>query len=526
MALRPLKDSVLTTTSVSFTDLGLAAPLLQALAASPYKTPTPIQAQAIPYVMQGRDLLGIAQTGTGKTAAFALPILHRLAQAGPDGRRPRAQPKSCRVLVLSPTRELASQIAERFRFYGEKLGVSVAIVFGGVSPGPQIKQLSQGVDVLVATPGRLLDHTGSRHIRLDLTEIVVLDEADQMFDMGFVQPIRKIAAQLPKQRQSLFFSATMPDDIAQLAAGFLRDPMRVAVTPVAATADRVEQKVIHVDTAAKRTLLSELLKDDAIYRTLIFTRTKRGADRVAKHLVGSGVEAAAIHGNKSQGQRERALEGFRAGKVRALVATDIAARGIDIPEVTHVINYELPNIPESYVHRIGRTARAGRAGIAIAFCDQEERAYLRDIERLIKQKIPAEDRRGSIAVTEEADAPRPAHGHRQGQKPGQRQGQGGRPQGHGGGHHGNRHQDGGHHAGGRSQGQRQDGARHQDGAAKRPDGQRPQQAGARPQGGQPNRSGQPQRSAGQHAGGQRSNNGQRSGGQRSGGQQQRSGTRG
>jgi ATP-dependent RNA helicase RhlE len=476
----------------SFNELGLAAPLLQALASGPYQTPTPIQAQAIPHVMQGRDLLGIAQTGTGKTAAFALPILHRLAQPGPDGRRPKAQPKSCRVLVLSPTRELASQIAERFSFYGNKLGVSVAIVFGGVSPGPQIKQLSTGVDVLVATPGRLLDHTGSRHIRLDLTEIVVLDEADQMFDMGFVQPIRKIAAQLPARRQSLFFSATMPDDIAKLAAGFLRDPVRVAVTPVATTADRVEQKVIHVDTAAKRSLLSELLKDDSIYRTLIFTRTKRGADRVAKHLEISGVEAAAIHGNKSQGQRERALAGFRAGKVRALVATDIAARGIDIPEVTHVINYELPNIPESYVHRIGRTARAGRAGIAIAFCDQEERQYLRDIERLIKQKIPAEDRRGTIKIVAEAEAPR---GPRQNQG-----GRGGRPQGNGGRPQGQRHE------GQRSEGHRAEGHRQE---GHRPAGQRPAQ------GANPGKPGQPYRSGGQnrgHQGGQRS--GQRQGGQR------------
>ncbi len=519
MARRRSKDSVLTNSNTSFTDLGLAAPLLQVLTAGPYQNPTPIQAQAIPHVMQGRDLLGIAQTGTGKTAAFALPILHRLAQPGPDGRRPRAQPKSCRVLVLSPTRELASQIADKFRTYGEKLGVSVAVVFGGVSAGPQIKQIAAGLDVLVATPGRLLDHTGSRNLRLDLTEIVVLDEADQMFDMGFVQPIRKIAAQLPKQRQSLFFSATMPDDIAQLAAGFLRNPMRVAVTPVAATADRVEQKVIHVDSAAKRVLLSELLKDDTIYRTLIFTRTKRGADRVAKHLVGSGVEAAAIHGNKSQNQRERALEGFRQGQVRALVATDIAARGIDIPEVTHVINYELPNVPESYVHRIGRTARAGRAGIAIAFCDQEERAYLRDIERLIRQKIPAEDRRGSIVVPAEAEPARPAHGHRPGgQRPGGQKPGGQR----------------GHHGGGRSQGHRSEGHRSEGQRAEgyrseghRAEGQaRPQQAGAKPHGAKP-QGGQQQRSNGQHSGGQRPG-GQRPSGQRSGGQrgQQRSGQRG
>lgn len=404
-----MKESVVQ----NFNELGLAAPILAALSAGPYKTPTPIQAQAIPHVMQGRDLLGIAQTGTGKTAAFALPILHRLAQPGPDGRRPKAQPRACRVLVLSPTRELASQIAERFSFYGARLGVTVAVVFGGVSPGPQIRQLSQGVDVLVATPGRLLDHLGERHIRLDLTEIVVLDEADQMFDLGFVVPIRKIAAQLPQRRQSLFFSATMPDDIAKLASGFLRDPVRVAVTPVAATADRVQQRVIHVESGAKRALLSELLKDDSIHRTLIFTRTKRGADKVSRHLEQSGVSAAAIHGNKSQAQRERALAAFRDGKVRALVATDIAARGLDIPQVSHVINFELPNVPESYVHRIGRTARAGREGIAIALCDHEERSYLRDIERLIRQTIPAEDRRGTIKVEAEPAAASPRSGQPQ-----------------------------------------------------------------------------------------------------------------
>ena len=432
----------------SFNELGLAAPILQALASGPYNTPTPIQAQAIPHVMEGRDLLGIAQTGTGKTAAFALPILHRLAQVDASGKRPRAQPRGCRALVLSPTRELASQIAERFRFYGHKMGVSVAIVFGGVSPGPQIKQMIQGVDVLVATPGRLLDHTGSRNIRLDQTEIVVLDEADQMFDMGFIQPLRRIVAQLPARRQSLFFSATFPDDIAKLAGGMLRDPVRVAVTPVAATADRVEQRVIHVDANAKRTLLGELLKDESIHRTLIFTRTKRGADKVSRHLEQLGVPSAAIHGNKSQSQRERALSAFRDGKLRALVATDIAARGIDIPDVSHVINFELPNLPESYVHRIGRTARAGRAGIAIAFCDHEERAYLRDIERLIRQKIPAEDRRGTIAVAAETAPARPAQPHGRGEQGHSERGRGDHRQGHGG-----RGQGRGHGNGQQAQGQ-------------------------------------------------------------------------
>ncbi|WP_374630960.1 DEAD/DEAH box helicase [Ferrovibrio sp.] len=533
----------------SFNELGLAAPILQALASGPYNTPTPIQAQAIPHVMQGRDLLGIAQTGTGKTAAFALPILHRLAQPDANGKRPRAQQRGCRALVLSPTRELASQIAERFRFYGHKLGVSVAIVFGGVSPGPQIKQMLQGVDILVATPGRLLDHTNSRNIRLDQTEIVVLDEADQMFDMGFIQPLRRIVAQLPARRQSLFFSATFPDDIAKLAGGMLRDPVRVAVTPVAATADRVEQRVIHVDANAKRTLLGELLKDESIHRTLIFTRTKRGADKVSRHLEQLGVPSSAIHGNKSQSQRERALSAFREGKLRALVATDIAARGIDIPDVSHVINFELPNLPESYVHRIGRTARAGRAGIAIAFCDHEERAYLRDIERLIRQKIPAEDRRGTIKVAAETAGSAQPHGrgeqgrgehtrgeqgrgeHRQGrgrghgerQSHGERQGHGqdqrrsndqgyrGKPAGNA--QQGENRRAEGHRAEGGYKGKSQNHAggaagQHQGG---KPNGQhRPHRSGGQGHGGG--------RSEGQHNGGQR-NAGQRSGGQRNGGRQ-------
>ena len=528
----------------SFNELGLAAPILQALASGPYNTPTPIQAQAIPHVMQGRDLLGIAQTGTGKTAAFALPILHRLSQPDASGKRPRAQPRGCRALVLSPTRELASQIAERFRFYGHKMGVSVAIVFGGVSPGPQIKQMLQGVDILVATPGRLLDHTGSRNIRLDQTEIVVLDEADQMFDMGFIQPLRRIVAQLPARRQSLFFSATFPDDIAKLAGGMLRDPVRVAVTPVAATADRVVQKVIHVDANAKRTLLGELLKDESIHRTLIFTRTKRGADKVSQHLERLGVPSAAIHGNKSQGQRERALSAFREGKLRALVATDIAARGIDIPDVSHVINFELPNLPESYVHRIGRTARAGREGVAIAFCDHEERAYLRDIERLIRMKIPAEDRRGTITVAAEAAAParssqphgRPAKPHDRSSKPHDRSAKphdrASKPHGQDdrGGYRGKPNQQGegrkaeGYNGNGKGQGHGASGAGAS--APRAAAGQQPNRGGNGGNGGnggKPNGQHRPHRQGGQHSGGQRSggqrSGGQHSGGQRSGGQQ-------
>ena len=366
-----------------FSDLGLAAPLLQALATEGYETPTPIQAQAIPHVMQGRDLQGIAQTGTGKTAAFALPILHRLLASS----KPRT-PRTCRVLVLSPTRELAAQIAESFRAYGRQTGLRTALMFGGVPKARQAQALAGGVDVLVATPGRLIDHLQDRAVRLDQTEILVLDEADHMLDIGFIVPIKRIAAQIPRERQTLFFSATMPKEIAQLADALLRDPVRVAVTPVATTAERVEQSVVFVDTARKRTLLAGILRDAAMGRVLVFTRTKHGADRVVKHLQAAGVVTAAIHGDKSQSQRERALAQFRAGQVRVLVATDIAARGIDVDGVTHVINFDLPNVPEAYVHRIGRTARAGSAGIAISFCDASERGQLKDIEKLIRARLP------------------------------------------------------------------------------------------------------------------------------------------
>jgi ATP-dependent RNA helicase RhlE len=367
----------------SFNDLGLAAPLLQALAAEGYTTPTPIQAQAIPHVMAGRDLQGIAQTGTGKTAAFALPILHRLL-ANP---KPRVA-RSCRVLILSPTRELAAQIAENIRAYARQTTLRVALMFGGVPKGRQSQAMASGVDVLVATPGRLIDHLGDRAVRLDLTEVLVLDEADHMLDIGFIVPIKRIAAQVPVQRQTLFFSATMPPEIASLANALLRNPQHVAVTPVATTAERVEQSVVFVDTARKRALLAELLRNQRADRVLVFTRTKHGADRVVKNLQEVGVLCAAIHGNKSQGQRERALAQFRAGEVRVLVATDIAARGIDVDGVSHVINFDLPNVPEAYVHRIGRTARAGHAGTAISFCDASERAQLRDIEKLIRARLP------------------------------------------------------------------------------------------------------------------------------------------
>ncbi|MEE8297602.1 MAG: DEAD/DEAH box helicase [Hyphomicrobium sp.] len=377
----------------TFSKLGLNSALLKTLDAERYTTPTPIQAQAIPSVLDGKDLLGIAQTGTGKTAAFALPILHRLA-ANP---RP-AQRQGARVLVLSPTRELASQIAQSFKTYGRQSGVSVTAMFGGAPFRRQVTAMSRGVDVLVATPGRLIDHLEQRSVVLSGTEILVLDEADQMLDMGFIRPIRQIISKISAKRQTLFFSATMPREIGKLAGDMLRNPVRVSVAPVAKTADRVTQKVIHVEGQRKKSLPVELFADSAMQRALVFTRTKRGADKVARHLEAAGIKVAAIHGNKSQGQREAALGAFRSGRVRGLVATDIAARGIDIDQVTHVVNYELPNIPESYVHRIGRTARAGAEGIAISLCDNEERAFLRDIERLTRQSIPSMDRRGDSAL--------------------------------------------------------------------------------------------------------------------------------
>ncbi|MEI9902192.1 MAG: DEAD/DEAH box helicase [Hyphomicrobium sp.] len=399
-----------TSTTTTFSDLGLNSALLKALASEGYATPTPIQAQAIPGVMAGRDLMGIAQTGTGKTAAFALPILHRLAA---DKRA--ALRGGARVLVLSPTRELASQIADSFRTYGKHTGLTVAVMFGGMPIRPQINAVKNGVDVLVATPGRLIDHLDQRTVNLSGTEIVVLDEADQMLDMGFIQPIRKILGKLSQRRQSLFFSATMPKEIGALAAEMLRDPLRVQVTPVAKTADRVSQSVIHVEQQKKSALLIELFGNPAFTRTLVFTRTKRGADKVARHLEAAGILVAAIHGNKSQSQREKALEQFRAGRIRGLIATDIAARGIDIDEVSHVINFELPNIPESYVHRIGRTARAGAEGIAISLCSNDERAFLRDIERITRQSIPASDRSNdsrlaSMGSASDGARPRQAQG--------------------------------------------------------------------------------------------------------------------
>ena len=369
-----------------FQSLGLAEPILRALSGKGYDQPTPIQQQAIPALMEGRDLLGIAQTGTGKTAAFSLPSLHRLA-ANPEGRHPA----STRMLVLSPTRELAAQIAENMRAYARFLDLSVQCVFGGVPVGKQARALMRGCDILVATPGRLLDLIDQRALTLRHVEIFVLDEADQMMDLGFIKPLTRVAALLPENRQSLFFSATMPKAIADLGKRFIKNPVRVEVAPQATTAERVEQYSTYINQAEKQALLTLSLRagldDKSIDRSLVFTRTKHGADRVVRHLAAAGVNAAAIHGNKSQAQRTRALEGFRSGHVPVLVATDIAARGIDVSGVSHVFNFEMPNVPEQYVHRIGRTARAGADGIAISFVAPDEKPYLRDIERLTQIKL-------------------------------------------------------------------------------------------------------------------------------------------
>ena len=367
----------------SFVSLGLIEPLTRSLAAEGYNLPTPIQEQTIPLILTGKDVLGCAQTGTGKTAAFALPLMQRL-MASKTARTPRG----ARVLVMVPTRELATQVSEAFAVYGRHLPLSHTTVFGGVGQQVQVRALSRGVDVLVATPGRLLDLIDQRHVVLGAVEALVLDEADRMLDMGFIHDIRKILALMPAKRQTLLFSATMPDAITKLAAGILRDPARVAGTPVASTVEQTTQHVLFVDRADKRNLLGDVLRDPTMTRAIVFTRTKHGADRLADQLRRNHrVGAEAIHGNKSQGARQRAREDFRAGRARVLVATDIAARGIDVDGITHVINYELPNDPESYVHRIGRTARAGARGVALSFCEPAERDQLRDIERLTKQRL-------------------------------------------------------------------------------------------------------------------------------------------
>ncbi|WP_338502261.1 DEAD/DEAH box helicase [Sphingomonas kaistensis] len=372
---------------MTFEQLGLSKPLLAALAAKNYTSPSPIQAQAIPHVLEGRDLLGIAQTGTGKTAAFMTPSLQRLAANRPA----MLKPGQIRMLVLAPTRELASQIAASAEAYGSGLKTTVGVIFGGVANAKSVRTVSRGLDVLVATPGRLLDLVDQRVLNLSMLEILVLDEADQMLDLGFIHALKRIVKLIPAKRQTLFFSATMPKAIKGLADEYLKNPAEVAVTPVATTAERVEQRVTFVNQAEKTALLTLFFQNGKdIERTLVFSRTKHGADKIVRMLGAAGVPANAIHGNKSQPQREKALEAFRDGSVPILVATDIAARGIDIPGVSHVVNYDLPNVPEQYVHRIGRTARAGADGIAIAYCDREERPFLKDIEKLTRQKLTEE----------------------------------------------------------------------------------------------------------------------------------------
>ncbi len=402
-----------------FSTLGLAEPLLRALRDEGYTSPTPIQLRAIPPALTGRDLLGVAQTGTGKTAAFALPIIQRLTQ-----HLGTAHPRPIRCLVLTPTRELAAQIQESFRAYGRHVRVTSSVIFGGVGQHPQVQALRRGVDVLVATPGRLLDLMGQGHVRLSGIEIFVLDEADRMLDMGFINDIRKIVREIPRERQTLFFSATMPKEIQSLADGLLHDPVRVEVQAVSSAAETVTQSLYFVAKPDKPALLRHLLSDRAITRALVFTRTKHGADKVCRQLEQAAIKAEAIHGNKSQNARVRALENFRRGSTRVLVASDIAARGLDIDGISHVVNFDLPNEPETYVHRIGRTGRAGALGSAFSFCDSEERAFLRDIERMIRKPVPVVAEHPYSAG---AGAP-VAHGGQ-----GQRGGQGGFRHGGGGG---------------------------------------------------------------------------------------------
>ncbi|MEM8737325.1 MAG: DEAD/DEAH box helicase [Planctomycetota bacterium] len=378
---------------MKFVDLELAPPLLQAVADRGYETASPIQAQTIPHTLAGRDVLGCAQTGTGKTAAFALPTLHRLhtQPSHSTGQKPPKGKRLPRCLVLAPTRELAGQIADSFRDYGQRLPLTGCVVYGGVNQNPQVRKLERGVDILVATPGRLLDLMNQGHVDLSRIETFILDEADRMLDMGFIPDIRKVSKQIPRQRQTLLFSATMPPAIAKLAHDLLTDPVRIDIAPQSTTADRVEQSVYFVDKPHKPALIVHLLSKHAISRAIVFTRTKYGADKLVKKLRQADVPAEAIHGNKSQNARQRSLDRFRDGKCHILIATDIASRGIDVDNVSHVFNYDLPDDPESYVHRIGRTARAGASGTAVAFCDQEERGNLTAIERLIGIRIPVLD---------------------------------------------------------------------------------------------------------------------------------------
>jgi ATP-dependent RNA helicase RhlE len=372
---------------LNFEQLGLIEPLLKALKKEGYTHPTPIQEQSIPIVLKGQDLLGLAQTGTGKTAAFVLPILQRLLENNYESKGY----KHIRALILTPTRELASQIGDSITAYGKHTGLKHEVIFGGVSQHAQTIALRYGTDILVATPGRLLDLMNQDYIHLDYLEHFILDEADRMLDMGFIHDVKRIVRELPQEKQTLFFSATMPAQIAELTRNLLRNPARVEVTPVSTTAEKVEQAIYFVNKKDKPSLLVHLLNEANIKRTLVFTKTKHGADRISRDLNKLNLRADAIHGDKTQGARERALLNFKTGKLRVLVATDIAARGIDVDDLTHVINFDLPNVPETYVHRIGRTGRAGTSGMALSFCDHEERAYLKDITKLIKLSIPVID---------------------------------------------------------------------------------------------------------------------------------------
>ncbi|XWN32894.1 MAG: DEAD/DEAH box helicase [Devosia sp.] len=381
----------------TFADLGLAETLLRALAAQGYKNPTPIQSGVIPRLLAGEDVLGIAQTGTGKTASFVLPLLNRIG----EGNTSRSA-RSAQALILAPTRELASQIADEIHRYSRHMRASVAVVVGGVKPGPQVRALARGVEIVVATPGRLLDHMSTGAVDLGSARYVVLDEADHMLDLGFMPAIRKIMSALPKRRQTVLMSATMPKEIRRLAAQFQTDPAEVSVAPAARPIEEIAQSVIEVSSAHKRAVLAGILAGETVTRAIVFTRTKHGADKVKRHLEAAGLSATAIHGNKSQAQRQRALDAFRSGNAPILVATDIAARGIHVDDVSHVINYELPEVAEVYVHRIGRTARAGESGIAISLCDPSERNLLRAIERLIKTPLGRE-----AAVPREASVPTP-----------------------------------------------------------------------------------------------------------------------
>lgn len=386
-----------------FFDLGLAEPILQAIIAQGYEHPTPIQAQAIPVLLNGQDVIGIAQTGTGKTASFVLPLLHQIAT-----QKKRSMPKMCSALILSPTRELAAQIVANIENYSVHTKIKTALIVGGVRPASQLKALDGGVDIVVATPGRLLDHIETGAIILHRTSALVIDEADQMLDLGFLPSIRKIVERLPVRRQTALLSATMPGQIRKLADDLLNAPAEITVATVSKPVERIKQSVRHVKTSDKHSVLIDILSEKAVERTVVFTRTKRGADRVCKHLVAAQLNASSIHGDKSQSQRDRAMDDFRSGKTTILVATDVAARGIDIDNISHVVNFELPNVPEAYVHRIGRTARAGKSGIAISLCDTSEKGLLNDIERLIGAKLSSASSESSKSTQEFAGIQRPA----------------------------------------------------------------------------------------------------------------------